>query len=97
MTAARTYIVGDQVAVVVTFTATDGDLETPTTFDAWYRRPTGEAVEIDPPTTEGTGIVSISLPAFDVPGRWRWGVAGTGGVVANVEGSIQVAASAKEA
>jgi hypothetical protein len=92
-----TYTEGDQVAVVVTFTNDEGALETPTTFDAWYRRPTGAAVEIDPPTTEGTGIVSISLPPFDVGGRWRGGIAGTGGVIANVEGSIQVTASAKEA
>jgi hypothetical protein len=92
-----TYIVGDQVAVVATFTNDEDVLETPTTFDAWYRRPGEAATEIDPPTTEGTGIVSISLPPFDVAGRWRWGIAGTGGVVANVEGSIQVAASAKEA
>jgi hypothetical protein len=91
-----TYIEGDQVAVVATFTNDEDVLETPTTFDAWYRRP-GEAATSVTPTEESEGVVLLAIPAFDTPGRWRWGVAGTAGVIANVEGSIQVAASAKEA
>jgi len=88
-TISTSYDVGDRVKVVTTFRNDLGVPTSPTTFDAEYRKPGGAVTPITP-VDSGSGVLTITLPTFDVPGMWSWYIRGTGGVIAADDGFIPV-------
>lgn len=83
------YDVGDRVKVVTTFRNEAGVPTSPATFSAEYRKPGGAATPIVP-VDGGSGVLTITLPTFDVKGVWTWYVAGLTGVIAADDGFIYV-------
>lgn len=87
------YDIGDRVKVVTTFKNEAGVPTSPSTFTAEYRKPGGVATALTP-IDGGSGVLTTTLPTFDVPGTWYWYVVGTAGVVAADDGYIFVDAKA---
>jgi hypothetical protein len=84
------YDVGDRVTLTTTFVTVDGTPTSPSELYADYRKPgAADTIEVTP-VDEGNGVVTVTLPAFDVPGSWLWYISGTAGVIAADQGEIIV-------
>jgi hypothetical protein len=88
--ASESYDVGDRVKVVTTFRNDLGVPTSPSAFSAEYRKPGAAAATSIVPVDGGSGVFTITLPTFDVPGLWSWYIVGTAGVIAADDGVIAV-------
>lgn len=84
-----------QVTVRATFRNSLGAPTSPSSFEGWYRKPGSATHTAIVPTNLGGGVLTMTLPAFDVAGEWRWGIRGTAGVIAAKAGKILVLADQK--
>lgn len=88
---ADTWDIGDQITAVATFTDADGVLTNPTTVVCSHRTPSGTEVTGAAPTANpSTGVFHYTLPTFTESGPWAWRIKGTAGLVAAVEGKVNV-------
>jgi hypothetical protein len=84
-----------QVTVRATFRNSVGAPTSPTTFEGWYRKPGASVSTAVVPVNLGGGVLTLTLPAFDVAGEWRWGIRGTSGILAAAAGKIIVRSDEK--
>ena len=83
------YQVGDRVTVETMFTDEAGTLQSPVTVVGEYRTPTGTVTPMSP-SEQTPGVWRMTLPAFTEHGRWGWYIAGTAGLIAADQGTINV-------
>jgi len=84
------YDIGDRVKIITTFRNEAGVPTSPSTFTGEYRKPGSAAATPITPVDGGSGVLTMTLPTFDVKGVWYWYVVGTAGVIAADDGFIYV-------